>query len=183
MTTAPPIRDLINRLARLDAAQAWTEDLNPTQRAMLGYLVQANRFSRSPSHVAEYLGTTRGTATQSLKSLLQKGYVTEHRSKVDKRVISYNLTDTGREMACVPAPLQTALATISEDESEALQRILKKLLLDIVAQNKGRAFGLCRECMHHQDDDGDPYCALLKVALMPAEADQICHEQVRSKPA
>ena len=178
MTDEPHIRDLINRLARLDSAQGWTEDLNPTQLAMLGYLAQANRFSRSPSHVAEYLGTTRGTATQSLKSLLHKGYVTEHRSEVDKRVISYKLTNTGREMASLPAPLQSALAAISDEERQILQRILKNLLLDIVAQNKGREFGLCRGCAHHQDRSGAPYCALLKVVLTPGETEQICHEQV-----
>ena len=178
MTDEPHIRDMINRLARMDSAQGWTGDLNPTQLSMLGYLAQANRFSRSPSHVAEYLGTTRGTATQSLKSLLQKGYVTEHRSEVDKRVISYKLTDTGQEMACVPAPLQTALSAIGKEERQALQRILKNFLLDIIAQNKGREFGLCRECTHHQDRDGAPYCALLKVALTRDETDQICHEQV-----
>lgn len=178
MVEAPHIRDLINRLARLDSAQGWTEDLNPTQRVMLGYLAQANRFSRSPSHVAEYLGTTRGTATQSLKSLLQKGYVTEHRSEVDKRVISYNLTIAGREMACAPAPLQTALSTIGDKQQQVLQCLLKNLILDIVAQNKGREFGLCKDCAHHQNRSGAPYCALLKVVLTPGETEQICHEQV-----
>ncbi|MDG1431396.1 MAG: MarR family winged helix-turn-helix transcriptional regulator [Paracoccaceae bacterium] len=62
----------------------------------MDYLGQANRFSRSPSHVAEYLGTTRGTVSQSFKSLVQKGYVTEHRSKFDKRIISFELTASGK---------------------------------------------------------------------------------------
>ena len=178
MTNERHIRDLINRLARLDSAQGWTGNLNPTQLAMLGYLARANRFSRSPSHVAEHLGTTRGTATQSLKSLLQKGYVTEHRSEVDRRVISYKLTDTGQELACVSTPLQTALSTIGDEARQALQRALKTLLLGIITQNKGREFGFCRDCTHHKDPDGAPYCALLNLALKPDEADQICHEQV-----
>ena len=178
MSNETHIRDLINRLARLDSAEGWGGDLNPTQRAMLGYLVQANRFSRSPSHVAEYLGTTRGTATQSLKSLLQKGYVTERRSESDKRVISYAPTQAGRDVAHAPAPLQTALSATGADERRALETALKTLLLALLAQNDGRAFGLCRDCIHHQDRDGGRRCALLNVALTRDEAEQICHEQV-----
>ena len=178
MTDKLHVRDLINRLARLDSARGWAGNLNPTQLSMLGYLAQANRFSRSPSHVAEYLGTTRGTATQSLKSLLQKGYLTELRSEVDKRVISYELTKTGQLVARTPAPLQTALASLGHEERQVLQRILNSLLLDIITRNKGREFGFCRDCIHHQNRDGAPYCALLTLALTPDEAGQICHEHV-----
>lgn len=174
------IRDLINRLARLDSAQGWTGDLNPTQLAMLSYLGQANRFSRSPSHVAEYLGTTRGTTTQSLKSLHQKGYVTERRSEVDKRVISYELTETGREILRRPAPLQKALSSFSTKERQTFQQLLQSALLDVLARNKGREFGLCKTCQHHLDSNNGPYCALLDVELTREEAGQICHEQERA---
>ncbi|MEP3347380.1 MAG: helix-turn-helix domain-containing protein [Litoreibacter sp.] len=67
-------------------------ELNPTQDATLGYLVQANKFSRIPSQVAAYLGATRRTTSQTLKSLLRKGYVEKVRSTQDKRVISYDLS-------------------------------------------------------------------------------------------
>ncbi len=96
MADRQQIRGLITRLARIDAGEGWADDLNPAQRAALDYLGQANRFSRSPSHVAEYLGTTRGTMSQTLKVLVRKGYVTELRSEADKRTISYALTQAGR---------------------------------------------------------------------------------------
>ncbi|WP_108816332.1 MarR family winged helix-turn-helix transcriptional regulator [Loktanella sp. Alg231-35] len=178
MANETHIRDLINRLARLDSAQGWTGDLNPTQLAMLSYLGQANRFSKSPSHVAEYLGTTRGTATQSLKSLQQKGYVAERRSEVDKRVISYELTVTGREMSRSPAPLQAAVSSLSTKERQTFHQLLQSALLDVLARNKGREFGLCKNCQHHQESNKGPYCALLDVELTRDEADQICYEQV-----
>lgn len=166
------------RLARLDATQGWGGDLNPTQRAMLGYLGQANRFSRSPSHVADYLGTTRGTATQSLKSLQQKGYVTERRSEVDKRVISYELTDAGQSVTSTAALLETAISKMEATQKQAVERILQDVLVGVLAANKGRAFGLCKTCKHHQDTKGAPRCGLLNVALTREEVGQICHEQV-----
>lgn len=147
---------------------------------MLGYLARANRFSRSPSHVADYLGTTRGTATQSLKSLNQKGYVTERRSELDKRVVSYDLTDAGQNAIRAPDPLQAALTSIRGTEKDRLQGgLLQDLLLHILDQNKGREFGLCKTCRHHDKRTNGSFCALLNVELTPEEGgDQICHEQV-----
>ncbi|WP_299842501.1 MarR family winged helix-turn-helix transcriptional regulator [uncultured Roseovarius sp.] len=178
MTTDTHIRDLINRLARLDSAAGWEGDLNPTQRAMLGYLDRANRFSRSPSHVSDYLGITRGTTTQSLKSLRQKGYVNERRSDIDKRVVSYDLTQTGREAAAIPAPLEESLSALNASDQQALRQLLQNMLQDILAKNDGREFGLCKTCRHHRERDRGPYCALLDVALTRDEPHQICHEQV-----
>ncbi|TKZ17501.1 winged helix-turn-helix transcriptional regulator [Shimia litoralis] len=178
MTTHTQIRELINRLARLDAASGWAGNLNPTQRSVLGYLARANQFSRSPSHVSDYLGTTRGTTTQSLKSLLQKGYVKEQRSELDKRVISYALTPKGQDIAGSAVPMEDALNALGSNERDALQSALLSTLRNALAKNGGREFGLCKTCIHHREKGGAPYCALLKTALSAEEADQICHEQV-----
>lgn len=177
MTSNTEIRELINRLARLDAAGGWAGDLNPTQRAVLGYLSRANRFSRSPSHISDYLGTTRGTTTQSLKSLLQKGYVQEARSQQDKRVIRYALTATGQAVAERSAPLDEALLGLDTSDSETLRHLLASVLKAMLIRNNGREFGLCRTCRYHQVTEDGPYCALLSVPLVPKDADQICHEQ------
>jgi len=69
------IRELIERLARVSAADEWADDLNPTQKAALAYLARANQYSRSPSQVAEFLAATRGTVSQTLKALARKGLI------------------------------------------------------------------------------------------------------------
>ncbi|MCA8867626.1 MAG: MarR family transcriptional regulator [Rhodobacteraceae bacterium] len=177
MDQAPYIRELINRLARLDAATAWGGDLNPTQRAVLDYLGRTNRFSRSPSHVAEYLGTTRGTVSQSFKSLVQKGYVTERRSHLDKRVISFELTKNGKDIANAQHLLAGALADFTEDEKDSLLASLSAVLRGMLAQNAGRPFGICRSCRHHDTTSEGGYCRLLSEPLLPSETHQICFEQ------
>ncbi|RLJ41324.1 MarR family transcriptional regulator [Litoreibacter meonggei] len=170
------IRELINRLTRLDAATAWGGDLNPTQRAVLDYLGRANRFSRSPSHVAEYLGSTRGTVSQSFKSLVQKGYVTERRSKLDKRAISFELTETGNAVASAQNPLTIALADYPEGEKDNLLASLRGVLGAMLSQNKSRPFGICSSCMHHETTSNGGYCRLLSKPLLPFETHQICYE-------
>nr|WP_306266084.1 MarR family winged helix-turn-helix transcriptional regulator [Pararhizobium sp. IMCC3301] len=172
------IRELINRLARLDAATAWGGDLNPTQRAVLEYLGRANRFSRSPSHVAEYLGTTRGTMSQTFKSLTQKGYVTEHRSTLDKRAISFELTQTGKDIAIAQNALTGALADFPGGEKDRLLESLRAVLGDVLSHNRGRPFGICKSCIHHETSSNGGYCTLLAEPLLPFETDQICFEQV-----
>lgn len=90
------IRDLLDRVLRTSAAEDWTEDISPSQRAVLSYLSRANRYSRAPSQVADYLSATRGTVSQTLKTLARKGLVSEQRSEKDKRSISYKISEIGR---------------------------------------------------------------------------------------
>lgn len=177
MDTDLYIRELINRLARLDAASAWGGDLNPTQRAVLSYLARANRFSRSPSHVAEYLGTTRGTISQSLKSLLQKGYVSEFRSTQDKRAISFALTQKGKAIADAGSSLDRSLSGLDDAKKQVLQSALTDVLKHLVRQNDGRAFGVCKTCIHFKPSKPGGFCTLLSEPLAPEETSLICHEQ------
>ncbi|TNF17710.1 MAG: MarR family transcriptional regulator [Rhodobacteraceae bacterium] len=178
MDPRPTIRSLINRLARLDAGETWHDDLNPAQIAALDYLSRANRFSRAPSQVADYLGTTRGTMSQTLKALQRKGYVTELRSEVDRRSISFALTEKARAAVARAGLLDRALDGLDAGAQAELEARLRALLSGVLAANGGRAFGLCRDCVHHRVTAGGGFCALLSEPLAPAEAEEICHEQV-----
>lgn len=177
MTRSDNIRSLINRLARLDAAEIWESPLNPAQIGALEYLARANRFSRSPSHVADYLGTTRGTMSQTLKSLARRGFVEERRSETDKRSISYELTGAGRPFASRGRDLIEAIEALPETERAGLDAALSDLLAFQLRRGGMRQFGVCRACTHHRVTQDGPFCALLALKLLPEEVDQICHEQ------
>jgi DNA-binding MarR family transcriptional regulator len=177
METDLYIRELINRLARLDAASGWDGDLNPTQRAVLAYLGRANRFSRSPSHVAEYLGTTRGTISQTFKSLQQKGYVSEKRSTQDKRAISFALTSKGMEIARAGGSLDHSLSDLGPARKQGLQETLQEMLRHVVQQNGGRPFGVCNTCVHFERSQVGGICTMLSEPLSTEDTFLICHEQ------
>lgn len=178
MDTNIYIRELIVRLARLEAASGWEGDLNPVQREALGYLARANRFSRSPSHVADYLGTTRGTTSQSLKTLERKGYIIEERSETDRRSISYSLTEQGRTAQNGTGLLEGSLEGMPLQDQKALKDGLQGILQGVVEKNGGKPFGLCKECAHNQSTEEGHFCSLLSESLEPFESQQICHEQV-----
>lgn len=180
MANDPKLRlsDLLDRIARLRAANSWQDDLNPSQRAALEYLGRANRFSRSPSQVADYLASTRGTVSQTLKSLLRKGLVEEVRSETDKRWISYEVTPQGFAHLSADQKAST-LVDLTDGEAELLTNLLERFLHAMLAQRGGRSFGICSTCKYHSQRKGGGYCQLLEIDLLPAEVGQICHEHER----
>ena len=170
------LRNLIDRLARLNAAEAWSAGLNPGQAAALAYLAQANRFSRAPSNVADYLASTRGTVSQTLKALTRKGFIAEVRSEQDRRSIRYDVTDAGLEQLKGLRQFDTAIARLAAGQPETLNAALSDLLRAVLDDRGLRSFGMCRTCTHHEIRGKGGYCHLLKVDLQPAEVEQLCHE-------
>lgn len=176
MDIALRLRSLIDRIARLDAAEDWARGLNPSQAAALAYLMQANRFSRAPSHVADYLGSTRGTVSQTLKALARKGLVAEAAEDGDRRRIRYDATANGMARETTDRPLDMALRSLPPDEAVRLDATLSETLRAVLATRSGQSFGICRTCAHHEPRDVGAHCRLLRVDLAPEERGQICHE-------
>ncbi|APX17949.1 MarR family transcriptional regulator (plasmid) [Phaeobacter inhibens] len=176
MTSQSRIRSLINRLARIDAAGGWSGSLNPAQYAALDYLARANRHSRAPSHVAEFLGTTRGTMSQTLKALARKGFVQEEPKTGDQRSISYALTAEGMALAEAPSVIGTALSGLEDRVTVALETALTDILRAALDARDGRAFGVCKNCRFHDAGPVHGYCTLLDLPLQHGDRDLICVE-------
>lgn len=176
MTTIIPLRDLLDRLPRLLSADLRLGGLNPVQRAAIEYLARANRFSRQPSHVADYLAATRGTMSQTLKSLVQKGLISEERATDDRRITRLSLTSAGQATAKGGRELDRVLAAIPTAERQVLITCLGTIVGALVTARAGRSFGLCATCRYHQTTAVGAHCALLNLPLLPYEAGQICHE-------
>lgn len=170
------IRTVIDRLGRLIAAEEWSKQLNPTQWTALSYLAQANRFSRSPSQVAEYMSATRGTVSQTLKTLARKGLIREMRSEADKRSISYTVTDAGANIFAKTGALDESIGQLPPEDQESVLRGLTLLLRQSLSDRGNRAFGICRTCRHHRSEAKGGFCKLLGERLNEHEVSQICHE-------
>lgn len=174
------IKELIDRIARINAADEWAEEINPTQWTALSYLARANRFSRSPSQVADFMTATRGTVSQTLKALAKKGLVTETRSDQDKRSISYSTTDRGDALVHRNSTLHHAVSSLGQDETSFLLSGLEDLMRKALKQRGLRAFGVCETCTHHRKTGTGGYCALLQESLSRPETKQICHEHAEA---
>ena len=72
--------------------------LQPVQFEALNYLAHCNRYSDTPMAVTEYLGQTKGTVSQTLKVLENKGLIVKIGDDKDKRVSHLKLTEAGKSL-------------------------------------------------------------------------------------
>jgi len=187
MSTKPDVGDsvvaeLISQLGWIAHGEGFVGGLTPAQWSVLRYLSRANRFSRTVSAFAEFHGTTRGTASQTVRSLVNRGYLTRTRSQRDGRSVRLDLTEKGKKaLADDPfAILVRAARALSLTARSSLERALERMVRH-VAQEYGRCpFGTCPSCLHLRGDGScvegrPPYqCGFLDAPLEEAELDQIC---------
>ena len=184
LPSVPALRavSLIDRLGRLMRSGEHVGDLNPAQWEALRYLARANRFSRTPAALAQYLGSTRGTVSQTLIALEAKGYVEKHPSGRDGRSVDLDLTAAGRAVVG-----QDALRAFGRDvdagaDAARLASLLEAVLRTTLARRGGRAFGACHTCRHFRTNAAPGaaaphHCSLLDEPLSAADAHEICVEQ------
>ena len=176
MSEIKQIRDLIERLSRVASAEEWNEDINPSQWAALVYLSNANKFSRSPSQVAEYMSATRGTVSQTLKALARKGLIKETPSENDKRSISYSVSHKAAKIIQNRKQMDETFASLDKADLVKLANGLEALTRSVLKQRGMREFGVCKNCTYHEKTENGGYCNLLNVKLNKSEIEQICHE-------
>lgn len=171
----------IGGLLRAETRALLTEySLPPVQFEALQYLSLCNRYSDSPKGVTEYLGQTKGTVSQSLKALENKGYIVKKPDKDDGRVVHLSVTEKAQklvnELGKLPV-LSQYCQQQSTAEIETLELSLKKLLVQLQKINHRRSFGQCKTCVHHiKNNDGTYTCGLTKEPLSISDIDLICLE-------
>ncbi|MDR6303223.1 DNA-binding MarR family transcriptional regulator [Nitrobacter vulgaris] len=174
---------LIDRLDRLTRSGGNIAELNPAQWEALRYLSRANRFSRTPAALAGYVGSTRGTISQTLIALEQKGLASRQSSRRDGRSVELALTRRG-EAVLRDDPLRRLADDITAatgGDAGELLATLQGILSATIARNDGRAFGVCRTCRHFRHDakpgSASPHhCNLLDEALSDSDGGAICQE-------
>ncbi|HEC90661.1 MAG TPA: MarR family transcriptional regulator [Alphaproteobacteria bacterium] len=173
------VADLLVRLAQIVRSRRHSGGLRPVQWEILRYLSHANRISRCPGFLALYLGTTRGTVSQTLITLEKKGLITRERNAFDGRGTLLNLTAKGRRTAASD-PLQE-LRTVTESMTggAALGEGLRDLLGQMQKLGDLKPFGVCRDCGHfHQEAeaDRDHFCDTLNEPVSEEDTHLICLE-------
>src|SRR5690606_31089029 len=101
------VRDLLERLGTLlraeDRKLGAERGLQPIHLQVLRYLSACNRYSDTPGAVGEYFGLTKGTVSQSLLLLEDRGLLRRVPDEHDGRLVHLKLTARGRS-AAVSAP-------------------------------------------------------------------------------
>ena len=179
--TERAVAELIAHLIRIAYGDGFVGGLTPAQWTALRYLAWANRFSRTPSAFAEFHGTTRGTASQTTKSLVAQGYLVRTRSEADGRSAHLDLTDKGRAILA-DDPFQAlvrAAGVLPPRDRDHLAHALERMLGHVARERSKRPFGKCTTCEHLEGDgccrDGKPpyECGYVGEALTEAELQQL----------
>ncbi len=159
--------------------------LLPVQQSILGYLRDANRYSNTQQALTEYLGLTKGTVSQSLKLLEEKGWIARQTDATDRRIVRLALTPSGRERLehAGNAAWTQACQNLNAAEQAAATQTLSRLLTGWQQARQGKTFGVCHSCRHFQRGDADHRCGLTGEALSDDDSQRICREHTPPKAA
>ncbi len=170
------LAELVFQLGRLAYGDSGAAGLTPAQWTALRFFARANRFSRTVSAVAEFHATTRGTASQTVKSLVARGCLRRSRSERDGRSVRFDLTAAGRRWLQRDPfeSLVRAAEALAPAEQAGAASGLRRLLGGLAAERQRQAPGRCALC-GHLGKRGEGYaCQLLKEPLARAELDELC---------
>ena len=186
--------ELLVQVGRLVQAEGYDGELSPAQWMALRFFARANLFSRNPSAFAEFQATTRGTATQTIKSLEAGGYLVRQPSKADKRSVSLRLTSKGKKtLARDPFEgLVRAVDSLDAKERTAMRRALRQVVSTLTTNGAHREIGVCQDCTHLGRELGGNLpsaslsaaeCLLLRVPIQREDLSLLCvHFQPMNEP-
>jgi DNA-binding MarR family transcriptional regulator len=171
----------LGNLLRVSLRQAGVaQGLQPIHLQALLYLNEANRYSNTPQALAEYLGLTKGTVSQSLLLLARRRLIARHADEKDGRVVRLTLTDKGKEVLKdlgLSNAWRDALQAASPARLSSATKVLKEALATLQTKNGYRSFGVCVTCRHNLHIGPRSYvCGLTKEKLSSREVSKICRE-------
>lgn len=170
----------ISALIRSEERKKCTEfGLQIVHLQALDYISRCNKYSDTPAALANYLGMTRGTVSQTLLLLEKKGFIKKTTDGNDRRVIHLSLLPEGQDIL-----EKTRLCDLFRQASSILespgnanyQEALSAVLTALQKSNKSYTFGLCKTC-HYFSQVLDGYsCGLTKEPLSLQDSEKICQE-------
>lgn len=166
-------------LLRTDVRQrALRHGLRPVHVEALLYLARCNRYSDTPQAVTEFLGSTKGTVSQTLKVLERKELLVKRPDADDGRVVRLRLTSTGRDLAeeLAAGPLSPDALVTDSGRGERLSEDLRDLLGEMQRTAGHRSFGACRTCRYFRRDEAGYRCGLTHETLTAADSLLLCRE-------
>lgn len=172
------VSSLIDRVGRMARGLQFSAGLNPAQWESLRFLANANLRSRTPSSLSRFLGSTKGTASQTLIALEAKGLIRRVQDRRDRRVAILEVTEGGhRQLDGDPLrALERAVAGLPPQTRASLAKGLSALTQALCEHNGWPAIGVCCRCGHFQGSgaQGSARCGLANAELAADDSDRHC---------
>ena len=148
----------------------------------LSYLARANRYSNTAVALGDFLGSSKGTLSQTLQLLNAKGLVRREVDAVDRRVVRLSLTARGRKVVeglSFARQWDAAVDTLPPGLSRSADRALTGTLMALQRATGSLSFGTCRGCGHFRVEGKAAFrCGLTGEALSERDATLICREHI-----
>jgi len=172
--------ECLGRLIRGDLrARGTTSGLQPVHLQALMYLREANRYSNTPQALTEYLGSTKGTVSQSLLVLYRRGLLERFADERDRRVVRLRLSRRGEQLLAkdgLEGAWEMATEGLLEAEVAAARRVLQAALLRLQRAGGSRSFGVCHTCSQFKREPAGFRCGLTGEPLTEEDSRRICRE-------
>ena len=153
------------------------QSLTPAQWMALRYFARANRLSRTPSAFSEFHATTRGTASQVVKSLIKAGLLARKANQADGRSALIEVTEAGAaQLRHDPlSALAAAIETLPEPARAGFTRSLSQIGVALARQRRGPVFGMCSDCSHcDTSQPEEPWCHCMQGPLKQDDMAALC---------
>ncbi len=177
------IHGLIERLSNLVRSEVRQggkgPSLLPVHLEALHYLSICNRYSNTPQAVADYLGITKGTASQTIRVLERRGLLTRSPDSRDGRMVHLHLTPEGYTLVESHIPAQVfrrAGEFLTPFEINQLNSGLTALLRSVQKGNGMKSFGACHTCRYNSQRPEGYFCLMTREPLSPDDVRRICRE-------
>lgn len=183
--TPDQIAELLVHVGRAARSEDAGSALTAAQWTCLRFFARANGSTRTPSGFASFQATTRGTASQTIKSLERMGLVTGTRSDRDRRSVCFDLTDRGCEMLAQD-PLRDLIEvidTLCTVERDHFLATLSQLASMLAIRRDLPAFGTCQDCSHYAQSGDTAYCACMAAELAVEDIPKLCASYRPATPA
>jgi DNA-binding MarR family transcriptional regulator len=156
--------------------------LNPTQSQILAALREG---PSGVGEIADRLGVTRATVSDSVAALERKGLVRKRESSKDARRVVLTLTPRGRResklIAVGPETLHDAAASLTPEEQGVFIRALVKLIRALQDQGEISVSRMCSSCRYftpfaHDDPEKPHHCGYVGAPFGDRELRLDCDE-------
>jgi MarR family transcriptional regulator, negative regulator of the multidrug operon emrRAB len=184
MNLAREAIELMGQVARILWFEGTKHGMRDREWMALRFLSRANRFSRTPSALASYVGTTRGTASFIIGELERLGYVERKRSTKDKRSVTLSVTQQGKKfLARDPVNgLVEAIDVLDDDSKIRFRDTLRHVLDQADAAEQRHHTDVCKRCIFLREDRTasenkttvEFTCRLFRAPIAEAEIDLLC---------
>ncbi|MDA9397518.1 MarR family transcriptional regulator [Bradyrhizobium sp. CCBAU 45389] len=180
MTMAIEILQLLVRSADSWIFEGSVSGLSDREWMALRYLARANRFSRTPSALASFLGTTRSAASQIAAVLQSKGLMVRKPVAEDKRSIALCLTGAGeRFLDHDPMnALRDRLVALDVIDRSQLLDTLRRVLVGFDVGKRRHHADVCTGCMflieRGEGKDRHFRCQFFRKAIAQKDTTLLC---------